>query len=85
VPVSNYSPVGSADNHRAWTVFEKWTKPFICCFSDGDPITRGLDREFLQRVPGTKGQPHTTLRGGHFLQEDDAQRFAQRIVQACGR
>jgi haloalkane dehalogenase len=85
VPVSNYSPVGSADNHRAWTVFEQRTKPFICCFSDGDPITRGLDREFLQRVPGTKGQPHTTLRGGHFLQEDDAQRFAQLIVQACGR
>ena len=85
VPVSNYSPVGSADNHRAWAVFEQWTKPFICCFSDGDPITRGLDREFLQRVPGTKGQPHTTLRGGHFLQEDDAPRFAQLVVQVCGR
>jgi haloalkane dehalogenase len=85
VPVSNYSPVGSADNHRAWTVFEQWTKPFICCFSDGDPITRGLDREFLERVPGTKGQPHATLRGGHFLQEDDAQRFAQLVMQACGR
>ncbi len=85
VPVSNYSPVGSADNHRAWAVFEQWAKPFICCFSDGDPITRGLDREFLQRVPGTKGQPHVTLRGGHFLQEDDARRFAQLVVQACGR
>jgi haloalkane dehalogenase len=85
VPISSYSPVGSADNHRAWTVFEQWTKPFICCFSDGDPITRGLDREFLRRVPGTKGQPHATLRGGHFLQEDDALRFAQLVVQACGR
>jgi haloalkane dehalogenase len=36
-------------------------------------------------VPGAKGQPHTTLRGGHFIQEDDPQRFAQFVVQACSR
>lgn len=85
VPVSNYSPEGSADNHRAWQVFDHWEKPFICCFSDGDPITRGVDREFLQRVPGTKGQPHTTLRGGHFLQEDDGPNFARIVIDACKR
>jgi haloalkane dehalogenase len=85
VPVSNYSPEGSVDNLRAWQVFDTWTKPFICAFSDGDPITRGLDREFRQRVPGAQGQPHATLRGGHFLQEDDAQAFAGMIVTACGR
>lgn len=65
-------------------MFERWTKPFICCFSDGDPITRRVDREFRARVPGgATGQPHTTLRGGHFLQEDDAQRFAALVVDAC--
>ena len=83
VPVSNYSPEGSVDNHRAWQVFEQWKKPFICCFSDGDPITKGLDREFLQRVPGTQGQPHTTLRGGHFMQEDDGPNFARLVIDAC--
>ena len=83
VPISNYSLEGSADNHRAWQVFERWEKPFICCFSDGDPITKGLDREFLQRVPGTKGQPHTTLHGGHFMQEDDPHTFARLVVDAC--
>lgn len=82
VPVADYSPQASADNHRAWKVFEHWDKPFICCYSDGDPITRGLDREFLQRVPGTRGQPHTTLRGGHFMQEDDPQRFAELVIEA---
>ena len=56
---------------------------YSIAFSDGDPITRGRDREFLQRVPGTRDQPHTTLRGGHFLQEDDPQRFAELIVSAC--
>ena len=31
-------------------------------------------------VPGTQGQPHTTIRGGgHFLQEGRGERFA-RIV-----
>jgi haloalkane dehalogenase len=82
VPVEPDNPACAA-NRRAWAVFEAWDKPFITCFSDGDPITRGLDREFLRRVPGTRGQPHTTLRGGHFLQEDDPQRFAALVVAAC--
>jgi len=64
-------------------VFEQWTKPFICCFSDGDPITRGFDRVIHRRVPGAQGQPHATLRGGHFLQEDDAQTFARMTVAAA--
>jgi haloalkane dehalogenase len=85
VPVADYSPEGSADNQRAWAVFEHWNKPFICCFSSGDPITRGLDQEFLRCVPGTRGQPHVTLHGGHFLQEDDAQRFAAVVIDACQR
>ncbi|MDM4765044.1 haloalkane dehalogenase [Pelomonas sp. SE-A7] len=83
VPVLGFNPRGSDDNGRAWRVLEQWHKPFICCYSDGDPITRGLDREFRRRVPGAAGQPHCTLRGGHFLQEDDAVRFAQLIIATC--
>lgn len=82
VPVTPDNPACPA-NRAAWKVFERWDKPFICCYSDGDPITRGLDREFLRRVPGAGGQPHTTLRGGHFMQEDDAQRFARLVIDAC--
>jgi haloalkane dehalogenase len=82
VPVEPHVP-GVDDNRRAWRVFEGWTKPFICCFSDGDPITRGLDAEFLRRVPGTRGQPHTTLRGSHFIQEDDAVGFTRLILATC--
>ena len=83
VPVTANDPANEA-NRRAWQVFEAWDKPFITCFSNGDPITRGIDQQFLARVPGTRGQPHTTLSGGHFLQEDDPQRFAQLIIAACG-
>lgn len=69
------------DQKRAWAVFERWNKPFLCCFSDADPITRGGDALFIGRVPGTAGQPHATLSGGHFIQEDDPQGFAARILE----
>ena len=71
------------DQKRAWAVFEKWDKPFLCCFSDGDPITRGADATFLERVPGTKGQPHSTLHGGHFIQEDDPAGFVEQILKVA--
>ena len=82
VPVTPDNPATAA-NLRAWKVFERWEKPFICCFSDGDPITRGADRAFRERVPGARAQPHTTLKGGHFLQEDDPQTFARLVIDAC--
>jgi len=75
--------VDVAANQRAWAVYDAWQKPFICCFSDGDPITRGRDAEFLRRVPGAAGQPRVTLRGGHFIQEDDPQNFARLALEAC--
>ncbi len=82
VPITPDNPASDA-NRRAWDVFERWDKPFICCFSNGDPITRGHDRVFHKRVPGTRGQPHTTLRGGHFIQEDDPATFSRLVVDAC--
>lgn len=80
VPISEDDPA-SAANKRAWAVFENWEKPFLTAFSDGDPITRGSDRLFLERVPGTNGQPHTTIKdAGHFLQEDKGEELARIVV-----
>ncbi len=81
VPVSPDDPASDA-NKAAWRVLEKWKKPFITCFSSGDPITRGGDRYMQRRIPGAHGQPHTTLRGGHFLQEDSPEDFARIINDA---
>ena len=64
------------DQLRAWEVFRTWDKPFLLCFSDGDPITRGGDAVWRERVPGTRGMAHRTLHGGHFIQEDDPAGFA---------
>jgi haloalkane dehalogenase len=80
VPTSPDDPA-SVPNRKAWEVLRRWEKPFLTVFSDSDPITRGGDSFFQQAVPGTKGQPHTTLVGaGHFLQEDKGPEMAEVIV-----
>jgi haloalkane dehalogenase len=84
VPMENDDPA-IPDQKAAWKVLERYDKPFLCCFSDGDPITRGGDRLFIGRVPGTAGQPHTTLKGGHFVQEDDPQGFVAQILKLIGK
>ena len=66
-----------AENQAAWAVLERFEKPFLTAFSDGDAVTRGGEAAFQARVPGAKGQPHLILSGGHFLQEDSPAEIAQ--------
>ncbi|QKV97041.1 haloalkane dehalogenase [Streptomyces sp. NA02950] len=77
VPVSPDDPAAEP-NRRAWQALQSFTKPFLCSFSDQDPITRGADRVFLKLVPGCAGQEHAVVKdGGHFLQEDRGAEFAE--------
>ncbi|MHB8438044.1 MAG: haloalkane dehalogenase [Acidimicrobiales bacterium] len=70
------------DQLKAWTSLEGFSKPFLCAFSDSDPITKGADRLFLERIPGAKGQAHTTIEGGgHFLQEDRGPELATVVAE----
>jgi len=71
----------TVDNVRAWKVLEGFAKPFLCAFSDSDPITAGGDRMLMGRIPGAAGQPHTTIAGGgHFLQEDRGPELARLVA-----
>ena len=80
VPTGPDDPA-AADNQAAWRVLDAFDKPFLCAFSDSDPITKGGDRVLLRRIPGTKGQAHTTIVGaGHFLQEDRGPELAAVIA-----
>ena len=80
VPTSLDDPATDA-NRRAWASLERFDKPFLTAFSDGDPVMRGGERVFQRRVPGARGQPHTTIRGGgHFLQEDRGEELAQVVL-----
>jgi haloalkane dehalogenase len=70
VPTSPDDPA-SAANRAAWAVLERFDRPVLTAFSDGDPITAGGDRPLQARIPGAVGQAHVTIEGGgHFLQED---------------
>ena len=80
VPITPGDPAVPA-NQRAWQILERWEKPFLTTFSSGDPITRGMDRALQRRIPGTKGQPHRTVRGGHFLQEDSGPELAKILTE----
>jgi haloalkane dehalogenase len=72
---------GGQANVEAWRVLDTWEKPFLTAFSDSDPILSGGYRVFQSRVPGTVGQPHTTIEGAaHFLQEDKGEELAQVVL-----
>lgn len=81
---SSPDDVAAPANRAAWQRLAQWTKPALLCFSDGDPITRGADAPFLKHVPGTSGQPHRILHGGHFIQEDDGETWARAVVDWMG-
>jgi haloalkane dehalogenase len=73
-------------NRAAWEVFSKWEKPFLCAFSDNDPVTGGGDAVFRALVPGAKGQAHTTIEGGgHFLQEGRGEELARVVADFVKR
>ncbi len=54
---------GGQGNVEAWKVLDAWDKPFLTAYSDSDPLLSGGYRIFQRRVPGTVGQPHTTIAG----------------------
>ena len=76
----------SVDAQRAaWTFFEEFQKPFLCLFTEDDPVTRGLEKSFIGRVPGTTGLPHQVFpRGGHFLQERCHHELSAAISELIG-
>ena len=69
-----------AENKAAWIALSEFRKPFLTAFSDSDPITKGGERIFKERVPGTQGQAHAIVKdAGHFLQEDASEELVALI------
>lgn len=80
VPTGPDDPAAEA-NRAAWAGLRTYERPFLCAFSDSDPITRGADAPLRKLIPGAEGQPHTTIAGGgHFLQEDRGPELASVVV-----
>jgi haloalkane dehalogenase len=71
------------ENEVAWQVFEAWDKPFLVAFTDSDPITRGVEKVFLERVPTVE---NVTIKGaGHFVQEDAGEQLAELMLDFMSR
>jgi len=85
VPISPDSPV-SPEMRAAREGLAKWDKPALVMFSDQDPITKGGDKPFRERIPTAKDQPEITIKdAGHFLQEDKGEEIAERILEFMDR
>jgi haloalkane dehalogenase len=81
VPTNPDDPAAPA-NRAAWEVLSRFDRPFLCAFSDSDPITAGADAVLRKLIPGAKGQPELTIEGGgHFLQEDKGRELATAVVE----
>lgn len=81
VPILPHHQPDREANDKAWEVLEKFEKPVLTAFSDSDPVTKGGETAFQERIPGAKGVEHVTIKGGgHFLQEDCPEQLSEAII-----
>ncbi|RZS45178.1 haloalkane dehalogenase [Herbihabitans rhizosphaerae] len=80
VPNRPDDPASEA-NRAAWVRLSTLDIPFLCAFSDGDPITGAMAPILQRTMPGAAGREHPTITGaGHFVQEDAGDRLANVIT-----
>lgn len=68
-------------NRQAWNKLGQVNLPFLCLFSENDPLTRTLDKKLAAHIPGAFGRPHQRFKAGHFLQEDLGSELATPILE----
>jgi haloalkane dehalogenase len=60
-----------AENRAAWEILGRFDKPVLTAFAEKDPVSKGGEKDFIERIPGARGQPYCIIAGaGHFIQED---------------
>ncbi len=80
VPTTEDDPAIPA-NRAAWNALETFTKPVLTLWAPDDIVLGKGQAVFLDRIPGTAGQPHQTFSpAGHFLQDDVGRELAKAVV-----
>jgi len=73
------------NNAQAWAGLTAFQKPFLTIWASNDPGQLGscqAQQVFVDNVPGATGQPHARLpEASHFLQDDQGERIARRLVR----
>ena len=83
---SSCPPAEALIGRRTMRALEQFERPFVTCYSDGDPATRGWAEVFQERVPGAQGVEHRTINGaGHFVQEDAGEQLAAVVAEVIRR
>jgi haloalkane dehalogenase len=71
-------------NDAAWAGLTSYEKPFLTIWGSNDVGTLGsceTQQKLIDNVPGAAGQPHDRLpEAGHFLQSDQGEEIAMRLV-----
>ncbi len=81
VPLLPHHKKDREANDRAWAVLDRFERPVLTAFSDGDPVTAGGEIPFQTRIPGAQEVAHVTIHGaGHFLQEDKPQALSDAVI-----
>ena len=68
-------------NNTVWTFLEDFQKPFMTIFGSVDNNIFDARRDFIERVPGTYGQPQPQLNVTHYAPEDDPDAVAAEMIQ----
>ncbi|SFQ45037.1 haloalkane dehalogenase [Amycolatopsis arida] len=81
VPTRPDDPATPA-NRAAWAKLSTMDIPFLCAFSDGDPITGPVGPMLQRAMKGATGREHPTITGaGHFLQEDAGEELGEVVAR----
>ena len=81
IPLTRNDP-GAALCRATMRELERWDRPFLTAYSDGDDATRGWETVFRERVPGAAGAAHVTITGaGHFVQEVRGEELGEVIAR----
>ena len=81
VPILPQSAEELAINDKAWEGLRKFEKPLITAYAKHDPVTAGGEIPLIKFVPGAKGQKHTKIKGGHFIQDDNPEELSAIVLQ----
>jgi pimeloyl-ACP methyl ester carboxylesterase len=71
-------------NEDAWAGLTSFKKPFLTIWGGNDVGNLGsceTQQKLIAEIPGAEGQPHDRLaEAGHFLQSDQGEEIAQRLL-----
>jgi pimeloyl-ACP methyl ester carboxylesterase len=76
-----------ARNAVAWGGLARFTRPFLHVRGtlDAQFGTQQMQDELVQSIPGSRGQPHSALEAGHYIQDNKGEELAALLLDFIKR